>query len=179
MLAKPAHTSINASRKAELMGVIAVAELVTDAPLAVAYAHFSDFSTWDQWMPGDFVPLAGPARALRVGDRLKVGTGPKARVVLKLEVIRVRPNKELCWRAGVSGLLIGEHSFFFTEDAGKTRLRSEEPLNGLLTAGPLARVVERAGTRVGDSILESFVSYAARTWKPQPSAAAEAALSRG
>lgn len=179
VLAKPARTGINATRKAELMGVIAVAELIADAPLAVAYAYFSDFSTWDQWMPQDFLPLAGPARALRVGDRLKVGTGPKSRMVLNLEVIRVRPNKELCWRAGVPGLLTGEHSFFFSDEGGKTRLRSEEPFSGLLSVGPLARVIERAGTRVGKSTLESFASYAARRWQPQPSAAAAAALARG
>jgi hypothetical protein len=71
----------------------------------------------------------------------------------------------------VPGVLRGEHSFFFADEGGKTRLRSEEPFSGLLTFGPLARVIERSAARNGASVLEHFASYAARQWRPQPSAA--------
>jgi hypothetical protein len=144
------------------MGVTAVAELLADAPLAVAFAHFSDFSTWDRWMPANFQPLGGPARRLRAGDRVKIGLGPKGRLPLELEVIRVRLDKEVCWRAGIPGVLMGEHSILFSERDGKTRLRSEEPVTGLLTLGLLGRWVERDFTRVGTSILERFAAYVAR-----------------
>jgi hypothetical protein len=144
------------------MSAIAVAELTVDAPRDVAYAKFIDYARWDLWMPADFRPVAGPARALKLADQLKVSIGPKGLILLKLEVIRVREGVEICWRGGPKGLLRGEHSFFFADvagQAGKTRIRSEEPVVGLLTVGPLGAGVERALADGAAVILSRFSTY--------------------
>lgn len=147
------------------MTAIAVAELTVDAPRDVAFAKFIDFAHWDLWMPAEFRPVAGPARALRVGDQIKVSIGPKGLILLKLEVIRLREGVEICWRGGPKGVLRGEHSFFFSDLAGlegKTRIRSEEPVAGLLTVGPLGAGVERALSDGAGVILERFAGYLSR-----------------
>src|ERR1700759_2632146 len=115
------------------MSAIAVAELVVNAPLEAAFARFIDYSSWDRWMPKSFLPISGPARRLREGDRIKIGLGPGNRLESEVTVIRLRPNKEICWSAGVPLLLSAQHSFFFSDEAGATRIRSEEPASGLLT----------------------------------------------
>jgi hypothetical protein len=146
------------------MTAIAVAELTVDAPRDVAFSKFIDYAHWDRWMPADFRPVAGPARALRVGDKVKVSVGPKGLIMLRLEVIRVREGVEICWRGGPKGLLRGEHSFFFSDLvglAGKTRIRSEEPLEGLLTIGPLGAGVERALADGATVILSRFSEFLA------------------
>jgi hypothetical protein len=144
------------------MTAIAVAELTVDAPRDVAFSKFIDYAHWDRWMPTDFRPVAGPARALRVGDKVKVSVGPKGLIMLQLDVIRVREGVEICWRGGPKGLLRGEHSFFFSDLAGlagKTRIRSEEPLEGLLTIGPLGAGVERTLADGAAVILSRFSAF--------------------
>ncbi|HET8933180.1 MAG TPA: hypothetical protein VFN67_07080 [Polyangiales bacterium] len=146
------------------MTAIAVAELTVDAPRDVAFAKFIDFSHWDLWMPADFRPVTGPARALRQGDKVKVSIGPKGRISLRLEVLRVRENIEICWRGGPAGLLQGDHSFFFSDadgNAAKTRIRSEEPMTGLFTVGPLGARVERALADGTSVLLKRFSSFLA------------------
>jgi hypothetical protein len=76
-----------------------------------------------------------------------------------LKIIRLRPNKEIWWKGGVRGVLVGEHSFFFEDDAGMTHLRSEEPFTGLLTVGPIGGAIEREAIKVGQRTLQSFASY--------------------
>lgn len=151
------------------MNAIAVAELRVDTPRDLAFAKFIDYSHWDLWMPADFRPASGPARALRMGDTLKVAIGPKGRLVLPLEVVRVRPDKEICWRGGSVAWLRGEHSFLFADDAGKTRIRSEELLDGLLTMGPLGARVERAASDSASVLLARFAEYLS-TGRAVPSA---------
>jgi hypothetical protein len=147
------------------MTAIAVAELTVDAPRALAFSKFLDYSQWSLWMPPDFRPVAGPPRALRLGDKIKIGLGPKGRVPLQIEVIRIRQDREICWRGGPAALLQGEHSFLFADaDAAagtesKTRIRSEEPLRGLLTMGPLAARVERVLSDGASVMLARFASY--------------------
>lgn len=141
------------------MGLIAVAERIVEVPVDVAFTHFCNFSEWDRWAPRTFLPLNGPARVLREGDQLRIGVGPAA---LDLEVIRVRPNKELCLRGGVQGVLHGDRSFLFSEEAGKTRLRCEEPLEGLLTVGPLGALMERQLMKSEGDLLERFAEYCRR-----------------
>jgi hypothetical protein len=145
------------------MGVIATADLTIDAPIGQAFSRFTDFSCWDLWFPPEMRPIRGPSRELQEGDRVIVALG-KGRSSLRteLDVIRVRPNREICWRAGLPGLLIGEHSFFFREEGTKTALRSEEPFTGLLTFGPLASAVERSATEFGIKILASFAAHLAK-----------------
>lgn len=142
------------------MAVVACAELTIEAPLPLAFQRFTDFSAWDLWMPPIFRPITGPARQLREGDKVIVALGRDGRRLrTELDIIRVRSDRELCWRAGVSGLLIGEHSFFFADQGAKTAIRSEEPLRGLLTLGPLAAVVERNITEIHRQMLAGFASH--------------------
>jgi hypothetical protein len=142
------------------MAVIATAELTVDSPLERAFQQFNDFSSWDLWMPPMLRPISGPSRELREGDRVCVAfVNGRARVRTDLTVIRMRPNRELCWRAGVPGVLVGEHSFFFREQAGRTLVRSEEPFAGLLAIAPLARPLERAATAFGAKVLEHFAAF--------------------
>jgi hypothetical protein len=144
------------------MTAIAVAELTVDAPRDVAFAKFIDYGHWDLWMPSDFRPVSGPARALKLADKMKVSIGPKGLISLQLEVIRIRDGVEICWRGGPAWLLQGDHSFFFADvegQPGKTRIRSEEPLRGLLTVGPLGAGVERAMTDGVAQLLSRFSSY--------------------
>ncbi|HTU64108.1 MAG TPA: hypothetical protein VMF89_36835, partial [Polyangiales bacterium] len=102
---------------------------------------------------------------LRVGDKVKVSVGPKGLILLNLDVIRLRDGVEICWRGGPKGFLRGEHSFFFSDLvglAGKTRIRSEEPVDGLLTVGPLGAGVERALADGASVILSRFSEFLAR-----------------
>ena len=148
------------------MGAIAVAERVVDAPLETAFARFIDFTSWDLFMPASLRPLSGPARAVRPGDRVQFAFGPGSRIVCEVTIVRVRPNKEICWRFQLRGLFHGEHSFFFSEaHGGSTRLRSEEAARGLLVVGPLGRAFEREATRGGEEILAGFAAHVAKPAK--------------
>jgi hypothetical protein len=139
------------------MPAIAVAELTVPVPVERAFERFIDFATWDLWTPKGFRPISGPARALREGDRFTMSIGPG--LPSRLTVIRLRPNTEICWRGGVPGVLVGEHSFFFEADGAGTRMRSEEPFAGLLARGPLGAALEREASRVGLRTLERFADH--------------------
>jgi hypothetical protein len=141
------------------MSVIAVAEREIAVPLVDAFARFIDFTRWSAWMPRTFSPLTGPDRPLQAGDRFKVRVG---KLPISLEVIRLTPNGEVCWRGGSRLVMQGDHSFTFHTAAGQTRIRSEETLSGLLTLGPLASRLSRAASAESDMILERFASYAAQ-----------------
>src|SRR5262245_48681242 len=142
------------------MAVIATAEEIIEAPVARAFQRFIDYSAWDLWMPAVLKPIAGPARELRAGDSVTVSFGDGARRVrTELKVIRVRPNRELCFRAGVPWVLVGEHSFFFAEQDGKTSVRSEEPFSGMLAQRLMARVIERVAGEVHTQILSGFAAH--------------------
>lgn len=142
------------------MAVIATAEELIEAPLARAFQRFIDYPAWDLWMPSVVRPIAGPARELRPGDAVTVSFGQgKRRMRAELSVIRVRPNRELCWRAGLPGLLVGEHSFFFAEQAGKTAVRSEEPFSGMLAQRLIAGLIERKAADIHAQILSGFAAH--------------------
>lgn len=141
------------------MSTIAVAEHEIAVPLSEAFAHFIDFTRWSSWMPHTFSPQTGPERALQAGDKFKVRVG---RLPISLEVLRLRPNAEICWRGGSRWVMQGDHSFAFATAAGKTRIRSEENLSGLLTMGPLASRLARSAAAESRMILERFADYLAR-----------------
>ena len=146
------------------MSAIAVAELTVHAARDIAWSRFIDFAHWDLWMPPNFRPISGPARALAVGDKLSLGVGPKARLKLSVDVIRVRAGKEICWTGGPRLLLSGVHSFLFADaEPGQTRIRSEETLDGALTVGPLAARLERAATDTANDVLMRFADYLKRS----------------
>jgi hypothetical protein len=144
------------------MTAIAVAEQTVAAPLALVFARFIDFSHWDLWMPKMFAPVTGPARALQTGDKFKVGIG-QLRLPLELKVIRLRPEKEICWRGGNALLLQGDHSFLFSYVDGRTVVRSEEPLVGLLSRGPVGGLVEKVFVDSAREILARFAAHVAQS----------------
>jgi hypothetical protein len=141
------------------MAVVASAEIELDEPVAALFARFVDYTTWASWMPSNFRPVRGPSRALRVGDRVTVRMGPG--LLTPLSVLRLRPGREICWRGGIPGVLVGEHSFFFDDlGDGRTRIRSEEPFTGVLPRlGPLGRAIEREAGHTGMKMLEGFRDY--------------------
>ncbi|MDH5676888.1 MAG: hypothetical protein OEZ06_32530 [Myxococcales bacterium] len=142
------------------MSVIARAQIELPQPISNAFAQFTDYSTWSAWMPASFRPLRGPRRALRAGDRLLVRMGPG--LVTRLEVLRLQGDREICWRGGVPGLIVGEHSFFF-DDLGEdgTRIRSEEPFRGLLPRiSPIGQAIAQQAGAVGEAMLRGFRDFA-------------------
>lgn len=145
------------------MSAIAVAELTIPVARDLAWSNFIDFAHWDLWMPPNFRPISGPARALAAGDKLSVGLGNKGRMKVNLDVIRLRPGKEICWRGGHRALVLGEHSYLFADaEQGHTRIRSEETFDGALTIGPLAARLERAAADGASETLARFASYLQR-----------------
>ena len=141
------------------MGVTAVTELTIAAPLEHAFTHFIDYSSWKQWLPPSFVPVSGPARALREGDVIVVGVGPGGKLVGDAAIVRLRPNQEICWRGGSSWSVVAEHAFVFSSVGGQTLVRSEETLTGLFAHGPLGWFLAKEAKRVGDQILNAFSGY--------------------
>jgi hypothetical protein len=141
------------------MSAIAVAEREIAVPRSEAFACFIDFRRWSSWMPRTFSPLTGPNRALHAGDRFKVRVGS---LPLSLAVIRFSTDGEICWRGGSRWVVRGDHSFTFADAAGKTRIRSEETLSGLLAVGPLSSRFTRAAAAEWRMILERFANYASR-----------------
>ena len=141
------------------MSVVAQAQLELDRPIEEVFANFVDYGTWHAWMPDGFVPVHGPKRVLRPGDRVVVRMAGAA--LASLRVLRVRLNEEVCWRGGIPGVIVGEHSFFFEDlGAGRTRVRSEEPFSGLLTrVAPLGKRIERDASAVGRRMLENLREF--------------------
>lgn len=138
------------------MSAIAVAEHDVASPVSATFAHFIDFTRWSSWMPRTFSPLSGPTRALQAGDKFKVRVG---KLPISLEVLRLSTNGEICWRGGSRWMMQGDHSFTFASVGGKTRIRSEETLSGLLTLGPLSGRLSRAAAAESRMILQRFADY--------------------
>jgi hypothetical protein len=129
-----------------------------------AFSRFIDFRTWKSWMPASFRPIRGPERALRKGDRLTVSLDIGLGIGLPSVVLvsRVDPDREITWRGGVKGLLLGEHSFFFEDkEGGGTILRSYEEFTGLVMSRPAIaargkKLAERIGAEQADGFLSSY-----------------------
>jgi hypothetical protein len=122
------------------MSFVASASGVIHAERTDCFARLRDFSTWRDWMPLSFRPVRGPERDLEVGDRLFIRIAPTKHAVpllITAKIVRVTPGREITWRGGVPGLLVGEHAFLF-EDAegepGSTLVRSEETWSGALAS---------------------------------------------
>jgi len=140
------------------MGIVARAELEIDRPVAELFDKLVDFGRWASFMPRGFAPVSGPQRALVVGDRFVVQLGPGTRT--KLEVTRLQPNREICWRGGLRGLLVGEHAFYFDAlGPERTRVRSEEPFTGFVASLPgIGAALQRAASAAGRQMLLALAS---------------------
>jgi hypothetical protein len=133
------------------MSFVASASGVIRASRNDCFSRLRDFSTWRSWMPLSFRPVRGPERDLEVGDRFFVRIAPTKHAVplfIGVKVVRVAAGREITWRGGVPGLLVGEHSFLFDDaegEPGATLVRSEETWSGALTG------VNFAAKKIGES----------------------------
>ena len=143
------------------MSFVAAASREVRADRAACFARFVDFPSWRVWMPPSFRPLKGPAGALAVGDslrfRIRAGVLP---VIAAARVVRLEPGREITWRGGVPGVLVGEHSFHF-EDAGSgtTRVRSEETWSGAIASwGFVGRRILPMAEKIAGEQLDGFAA---------------------
>ena len=143
------------------MSFVASASGVVQAPSEECFARLRDFLSWRDWMPQSFRPLRGPLHPMQIGDRLHLRIIPRLRAVPLLvtaTIVRVEAGREITWRAGIRGLLVGEHSFFF-EAAGPsaTFVRSEERWSGILTwVGFIARRIRESASRIGQEQIRAL-----------------------
>jgi hypothetical protein len=120
------------------MSFVASASGVIHASRTDCFSRLRDFSTWRDWMPLSFRPVRGPGRDLEVGDRVFLRIAPTKHAVplfISVKIVRVTPGREITWRGGVPGLLVGEHAFLFEDaegEAGATLVRSEETWSGAI-----------------------------------------------
>src|SRR5262249_39916394 len=125
-------------------------------------AKFVDYDNWKKFMPRSFKPLKGPTGRLvpgaRVSIRISTGLLP---MFASLKVARVEADREITWRGGVPGVLVGEHSFLFDDEGdGKTRVRSEETWSGALTrVGAVAERIRVQAERIGAAQIASFAKW--------------------
>lgn len=91
-----------------------------------------DLDKWTEWNPFIYRAI-GKAQ---VGEKVDILVrSPSSEMTLHCMVIKVEPNKELCWRyhVGLSALFQGEHSFIIESlDANKVNFVDRERFNGLL-----------------------------------------------
>jgi hypothetical protein len=147
------------------MSILATAQIEIPAPLPVVFAHFIDFPRWGQWMPAIFTPVSGPERALRAGDTFKVRIG---KLPVPLSVVNFRHDAEFGWRGGSRLVIEGVHTFQFEAAGGKTRIRSEETLSGLLALDLFAARVRADASAQALILMERFAIYLSRTYVPEP-----------
>jgi hypothetical protein len=112
-------------------------------------------------MPRSFRALRGPARPLQVGDRVLLLITPEPGslpLLIPVELVRVEADREITWRGGVPGLLVGEHAFFFEDaEGGATLVRSEETWSGAVTGvGFAAKRIRASASRLGGEQIEAL-----------------------
>ncbi len=144
------------------MSVNSKCVLVVEAPLAEAFSKFSDYSTWNSWMPDCFRPVKGPSRPLQKGDAITVKIEAQGRKLnAPMKILRLAPNREIAWGGGVPGVLTADHAFFFEEmEGGRTRIRSDETFTGLLTMPRfLQKIFKKDMDRIGEAQLSAFGAW--------------------
>ena len=151
------------------MSFVASASGVIHASRSDCFSRLRDFSTWRDWMPPSFRPVRGPQRDLEVGDRLLLRIAPARRalpLVIVVKVVRVTPDREITWRGGVPGLLVGEHAFLFEDaegEAGATLVSSEETWSGALTSVNFAaKMIGEQASRIGRHQIDALAAALAK-----------------
>ena len=144
------------------MTFVAESSIVVNAASDACFATFVDFPAWHEFMPPSYRPVAGPARALRANDRVRIriaGLGP----VVTIRISHIEPDREIAWHGGVRGVLAAAHRFVFEVQGDRaTRVRSEETWTGALSVGPLALAVKARAEQIGAEQLAGFRDYMAR-----------------
>jgi hypothetical protein len=145
------------------MSFVASASGVIHASRTDCFSRLRDFSTWRDWMPPSFRPRTGPSRPLQVGDRLELLINAKPSplpLFIRVRVVRVEQDREITWRGGVPGLLVGEHAFLFEDvegQPGATRVRSEETwTGGIASLGFAVKRIRAAASRIGQEQIDAL-----------------------
>ncbi len=151
------------------MSFVASASGVIHAGRSDCFSRLRDFPGWDAWMPPSFRPRSGPSRPLETGDRLELcirSTPVALPLFIRVRIVRVVPDREIAWRGGVPGLLVGEHAFVFEDakgEAGATLVRSEETWSGALTSvGFAARRIGASASKIGQEQIDSLAADLAK-----------------
>jgi hypothetical protein len=152
------------------MSFVASASGVLSASRKDCFSRLRDFAGWRAWMPPSFRPRTGPSRPLEIGDRLEIVIRPKPGslpVFARVRVVRLVPDREITWRGGVPGLVVGEHSFLFEDAEGKdgaTLVRSEETWSGALTrVGFVAKLIRASASRIGQEQIDALTGALAKS----------------
>lgn len=113
-------------------------ETTINAPQEVVWKILRDADDWPKWNP----VLHGLQGDIRPGGKgkllAKVGNGPV--LPIGIEFVQVEAPKELRWRGGIRGGMLGEHYFELVPVGdGATRLIHGERFTGVLAklVGPL------------------------------------------
>jgi hypothetical protein len=143
------------------MSFVASASGVVKASRGDCFSRLRDFPGWRSWMPRSFRPLRGPARPLEAGDRVLLLIAPAPRslpLLISVTLVRVEADREITWRGGIPGLLVGEHAFFFEDtEGGATLVRSEETWSGAVTGIELAaKRIRASASRVGREQIDAL-----------------------
>ena len=113
----------------------------------LAFDTLCDHSAWPAWMPRSFLPVGASVGALTVGGKVQVRID-RLPVASTLHVTVVDRGREIAWRGGLEGVLLGEHSCLFEPAGAGTRVRSVEKWSGVIAA--ILKPLLRAGAaRVG------------------------------
>lgn len=112
-------------------------EIDVNAPPDAVWAVLADFSAYPAW--NHFLPAVHGQAAC--GAFLWIRTRPERGLPLLFpaRVTAVEPPRRLCWRGGLPGLFLGEHTFQLHElSADRTRLVQSENFTGVLAPVMLA-----------------------------------------
>ena len=147
------------------MSFVASASGVIRASRTDCFSRLRDFTGWHAWMPPSFRPRTGPSRPLQVGDRLELVIRSKPSplpLFIRVRVVRVEQDREIAWRGGVPGLIVGEHAFLFEDlegQPGVTRVRSEETWSGAFTGlGFAAKRIRASASRIGQDQIDALAT---------------------
>ena len=119
------------------------ATIQIDAPPAQARAVLTDLSAYPRWNPL-FPEAFGP---IAVGSRLTLKTvQPNGRTMtIKPKILAVEPDAELRWRAGLPGVIGGEHSSSLARrrrHAARAERDVPRPVRALVWQDPRRRRVQ-------------------------------------
>lgn len=116
-------------------------EIEIAAPPEAVWAVLSAIDTWAEWNPVlGGVRLAGPLREGTSGRLILRLPPPLGERTLAVRLVTVRPQRELAWKGGVPGLMVGRHGFRLEPTDAGTRLVHTEVFSGVLAPG-LVRVL--------------------------------------
>jgi hypothetical protein len=107
-------------------------EIDIQASPAKVWQILMDFDTWQEWNPFIHTVVGKPEIGQNVD--ITVRTATSKNMTLHCTIIKIEPNRELCWKYHVifPGLFRGEHSFIIeSRDDGGAHFVDVEIFSGL------------------------------------------------